>query len=82
MCSNNEAFDSASTITCAGTGADRPVCMLATREQHLLLSRDVLRRLRLMRLELERCLCDLKYAMSQSVVCHRVCGFWSGVAFG
>ena len=32
VCSNNEASDSARTITCAGTGADLRVCMLATRD--------------------------------------------------
>ena len=30
VCSNNEASDSARTITCAGRGADLRVCMLAT----------------------------------------------------
>ena len=30
-CSKNEASDNARTITCAGTGADRRVCMLAAR---------------------------------------------------
>ena len=32
MRSNNGASDSARTITCSGTGADRRVCMLATRD--------------------------------------------------
>ena len=32
VCSNNEASDSARTITCAGTGADLRVCMLDTRD--------------------------------------------------
>ena len=31
MCSNNGTSDSARTITCAGTGADGRVCMLASR---------------------------------------------------
>ena len=32
MCSHNGASDSARTITCTWTGADRRVCMLATRD--------------------------------------------------
>ena len=32
MCSNNEASDSARIITCAGTGADLRVFMLAVRD--------------------------------------------------
>ena len=31
-CSKNEASDNTRTITCAGTGADRRVCMLAARD--------------------------------------------------
>ena len=32
VCCNNEASDSARTITTAGTGADRRICMPATRD--------------------------------------------------
>ena len=35
VCSSNEASNSARNITCAGTGAERRVCMLATRDAPL-----------------------------------------------